>query len=199
MPTLVLATNNQDKIKEIKAILKNIDVNLKSAGDFDNFPEADETGKTLKENALFKARAIWDKYHLPCLADDTGLEVDCLDGEPGVHSSRYAGESASYDDNCRKLLSVIALEPPGDRKARFRTVVVFIDQDGEAHFADGTVEGEIIDEKRGENGFGYDPLFLIPHLGKTLAELPAEEKNKISHRHNALMKILPVIKAKLVN
>ncbi len=197
MSTLIIATNNRDKQKEIKQILKDTDINIMYTNDFDDFPNIEETGDSLKANALLKAQAVWDKYHLPCVADDTGLEVDCLGGEPGVYSSRYAGENATYDDNCRKLLSMVAIEPPVNRSARFRTVVAFIDSEGNSHFAEGVVEGEIIDEKRGENGFGYDPVFWLPALGKTLAELPSAEKNKISHRHNALMKILPVIKAKL--
>ena len=198
MSTLIIATNNRDKLKEIKQILKDSRVKILSAKDFDDFPNIEETGDTLKANALLKARAVWDKYHLPCVADDTGLEVDCLGGEPGVYSSRYAGEQATYDDNCRKLLSMVAIEPPDNRLARFRTVMTFIDSEGIAHFAEGTVEGEVIDEKRGENGFGYDPVFYLPKLGKTMAELSSAEKNKISHRHNALIKIMPVIKSKLL-
>jgi len=199
MSTLIIATNNRDKLKEIKQILKDSRINILSAADFKDFPNVDETGDTLKANALLKAQAVWDRYHLPCMADDTGLEVDCLDGEPGIYSSRYAGEDATYADNCRKLLSMIAIEPPENRSARFRTVVAFIDSEGTAHFAEGVVEGVIIDEKRGENGFGYDPLFLLPELDKTMAELPSAEKNKISHRHNALIRIMPVIKAKLAS
>ncbi|MCP4580581.1 MAG: XTP/dITP diphosphatase [candidate division Zixibacteria bacterium] len=197
MSTLIIATNNQDKLKEIKHILEGTDIKILSASDYEDFPDVEETGVTLEENALLKARAVWGKYHLPCVADDTGLEVDCLDGEPGVYSSRYAGEDATYEDNCRKLLSVVAIEPADDRAARFRTVVAFIDSEGKSHTAEGKIEGEIIDEKRGDNGFGYDPVFLVPELGKTLAELPSEQKNKISHRHNALANILPVIKSRL--
>jgi len=199
MATLVIATNNKDKLKEIKHILEGTDIKVLSAGDFEDFPDVEETGTTLYENARLKARAIWEKYHLPCVADDTGLEVDCLDGEPGVYSSRYAGENATYEDNCRKLLSVVAIELEENRSARFRTVMIFIDTDGDEHVAEGTIEGQIISEKRGVNGFGYDPVFLVPDKGKTLAELPSAEKNKISHRHNALMNILPVIKQKLAH
>lgn len=197
MRTLIIATNNKDKLKEIKEILKDTDINILSKNDFADFPEIEETGRTLEENALLKAFAVYEKYHLPCLADDTGLEVDCLGGEPGVYSSRYAGAHASYADNCRKLLSVIALEPRDNRSARFRTVVAFVDRSGRAQTTSGTIEGEIIDRKRGENGFGYDPIFFVPSKGKTLAELPVEEKNRISHRHDALLKMLPVILEKL--
>ncbi len=199
MATLVIATNNRDKLKEIKHILEGTGIKVLSAGDFDDFPDVEETGETLIDNARLKARAVWEKYGLACVADDTGLEVDCLGGEPGVYSSRYAGEEATYEDNCRKLMSVIALEPEDNRSARFRTVMVFIDDHGNEHVAEGTIEGEIISEKRGNNGFGYDPVFLVPNRGKTLAELPSEEKNNISHRHNALVNILPIIKQKLAH
>jgi len=195
---LIIATNNRDKLDEIKHILDDTDIEILSAADFKNFPDVEEGGKTLRDNALLKARAVWNKYHLPCIADDTGLEVDCLNGEPGVYSSRYAGESASYDDNCNKLIQEVRKSPGKDRSARFRTVMAFIDSQGTAHIADGTIEGQIIDAKRGRNGFGYDPVLFVPSLGKTLAELTASEKNKISHRHNALMNILPIIKEKLV-
>ena len=198
MSKLIIATNNKDKLKEFKHILRDTGIEILAAADFTDFPDVEETGSTLEENALLKARAVYDKYRLPCVADDTGLEVDCLDGEPGVYSSRYAGEDASYDDNCRKLLSVIALEPLDNRKARFRTVMAFIDKQGQAHTAEGIIEGEIIDQKRGHNGFGYDPVFLVPDLGKTLAELSPDQKNKISHRHNALINILPIIRDKLI-
>jgi len=198
MSTLIIATNNKDKLKEFKNILKDSGIKILSAADFADFPDVEETGETLQANALLKAQAVWDKYHLPCVADDTGLEVDCLNGQPGVYSSRYAGENATYDDNCRKLLAAVVGMPQNRRSARFRTVMAFIDQDGQPHYANGKIEGEIIDEKRGNNGFGYDPLFYIPKLGKTLAELPSEQKNQISHRHNALVNILPIIKLKLV-
>ena len=194
---LIIATNNRDKLAEIKDILSDTDIEVLSAADYDDFPDVEETGQTLMENALLKARAVWDKYHLTCVADDTGLEVDCLGGAPGVYSSRYAGENATYDDNCRKLISEVK-KTTDARTARFRTVMVFIDKQRNAHTADGVIEGEIIETKRGQNGFGYDPVFLVPSLGKTLAELKPSEKNKISHRHNALINILPVIKEKLI-
>lgn len=197
-PKLIIATNNPDKLAEIKDILKDNNINILSAADFDDFPEIRENGKTLKENALLKARVVWNKYHLPCLADDTGLEVDHLGGKPGVYSSRYAGLNATYNDNCQKLLKEMANIPRADRSARFCCVMAFIDSKGIDHIAEGIIKGEIIDTCRGNNGFGYDPVFLVPSLGKTLAELSADEKNKISHRHNALEKIIPIIKDKLL-
>jgi XTP/dITP diphosphohydrolase len=195
-PVLIIATNNRDKLAEISVMLGDTDILILSAADFDDFPEVEETGASLEDNALLKARAVWSKYHLPCLADDTGLEVACLNGAPGVYSSRYAGENATYDDNCRKLISEVE-KSEGPRTARFRTVMAFIDNEGAAHTADGIIEGEIIETRRGKNGFGYDPLFMVPSLGKTLAELEPSEKNKISHRHRALVNILPVIREKL--
>ena len=199
MTRLIIATNNLDKLKEIKEIIADPRLTLQSAHDFDDFPEVEETGATLTENALLKARAIWEKYHLPCLADDTGLEVDCLGGRPGVHSSRYAGPQATYAANCRKLLTEIAGVPASRRGARFRTVIAFIDIQGVEHIAEGTVAGEILVAPRGQNGFGYDPVFFVPHLNKTLAELSPKDKNKISHRHNALINILPAINNYLKN
>lgn len=195
MTKLIIATNNLDKLREIRDILNEPNITLLTARDFDDFPEVEETGATLADNALLKARAIWAKYHLPCLADDTGLEVACLGGRPGVHSSRYAGPNATYTENCRKLLADMIDITSARRSARFRTVIAFIDGRGVEHIAEGTIAGEILDAPRGQNGFGYDPVFFIPHLNKTLAELTSDAKNKISHRHHALINILPAINA----
>ncbi|NLI16809.1 MAG: XTP/dITP diphosphatase [candidate division Zixibacteria bacterium] len=197
-PRLIIATNNHDKLAEISDILKGTNIEILSAKDFSDFPDVEETGETLTDNALLKARSVWEKYHLPCLGDDTGLEIDFLNGAPGVYSSRYAGPDATYDDNCNKLLGELKSRNPASRRARFRTVMAFIDPDGHQHIAEGTIEGEIIHEKRGSNGFGYDPVFYVPDKNKTLAEMEAAEKNKISHRHNALVKIMPVILMKLL-
>jgi len=196
-PTLIIATNNPDKVREIREILTRSDIAILSAGDFDDFPEIEESGQTLVENAILKAEAVWQKYHLPSLADDTGLEVECLNGEPGAHSSRYAGPHASYDENCNKLLAEIARRKCQSGKAWFRTVVAFVDARGNLATAEGALEGEIISVKRGDNGFGYDPIFLVPELGMTLAELDPAEKNRISHRHRALLNILPGVLAGL--
>lgn len=197
-PKLIIATNNRDKLAEISDILKGTNIEILSARDFPDFPDVEETGETLADNALLKARGVWEKYHLPCLGDDTGLEVDFLNGAPGVYSSRYAGPDATYDDNCNKLLRELKSRNPANRRARFRTVMAFIDQNGNFYTAEGVIEGEIIREKRGANGFGYDPIFLVPDRNKTLAELESSEKNKLSHRHNALVKIMPVILTKLL-
>jgi XTP/dITP diphosphohydrolase len=190
---LILATNNIHKISEMKAILSGLNLEILSAKNFPDFPEVEETGETLAENAILKVKAVWEKYHLPAVADDTGLEVDYLSGAPGVYSARFAGSGCSYDDNNRKLLSLLEkIEKPG-RTARFRTVIAFVDITGAVRHVDGVLEGEIADKVRGSHGFGYDPIFIVGRTGKTLAEYPAEEKNKISHRSRALAKIHPII------
>ncbi len=193
MNKLILATNNRDKIDEIKSILEDADFEILSASDFDDFPEIEETGKTLAENAILKAETIRDRYGLPCLADDTGLEVDYLDGAPGIYSSRFAGEGGSYDDNVNKLLSMLEGVPPAKRTARFKTVIAFADSSGEIHTVDGVLEGIIGTEPKGTFGFGYDPVFVFEGMNVALAELPPAEKNKISHRSRALAGIKPII------
>jgi XTP/dITP diphosphohydrolase len=193
MTVLILATNNPDKIREIEKILADVEVEIRTMADFDDFPNVEETGKTIAENAVLKAEAVWKKYGLPCVADDTGLEVDCLDGAPGVYSSRFAGEDCSYEDNWRKLLSLLEGVQDKDRAARFRTVIAFVDKDGQTHVAEGMLEGSIARQPRGEFGFGYDPVFIVADTEKTLAELPPQEKNRISHRGLALRNVKPVI------
>ena len=193
MKKLILATNNRDKIEEIRSILDDVDLKILSASDFDDFPEIEETGTTLEGNAILKAGAIRDRYRLPCLADDTGLQVDYLDGAPGVHSSRFAGEGCSYDDNVNKLLSMLEGIPLADRTARFKTVIAFADTRGEIHTVEGVLEGIIGFEPKGTFGFGYDPVFVVEGMNVALAELPPEEKNRISHRGRALARIKPII------
>jgi XTP/dITP diphosphohydrolase len=193
MPKLILATNNAHKISEIKAILNGLDIEILSARDFPDFPEIEETGETLEANAILKARAIWQKYSLPAIADDTGLEVEHLDGAPGVYSARFAGLGCTYDDNNRKLLSLLDGVPESKRKARFRTVIAFADSNGEMHTVDGVLNGSIGTASQGKHGFGYDPIFIVDSLGKTLAELAQNEKNRVSHRGQALVRIRPLI------
>lgn len=193
MKKLILATNNRDKIEEIRSILADVELEILSASDFDDFPEVEETGKTLEENAILKAGAIRDRYRLPCLADDTGLEVDYLDGAPGIYSSRFAGEGCSYDDNVNKLLSMLEGIPQAKRTARFKTVIAFADARGEIHTVDGVLEGIIGVEPKGTFGFGYDPVFVVAGMNVALAELSPAEKNRISHRGRALAGIKPII------
>ena len=186
--TLVLATHNPDKQTEMNAVLS--DLGLDVIG-LDQYPEIDdipENGTTLLENALIKARAVHLKTGFPALADDTGLEVDALHGAPGVYSARFAGEDATYQDNVKKLLSLMAGVSRQNRTARFRTVVALIDSDTEL-WTEGIIEGLITREQRGAGGFGYDPIFEAVDTGKTFSEMSAAQKNEISHRARALQKM----------
>lgn len=181
----MVATGNRDKVREIGPILA--EAGLEAVAVVDHVPSWNvaETGATLAENARLKARAAVEATGQPALADDTGLFVDALDGAPGVFSSRYAGEHATYADNVALLLDVLAGVPPGERTARFRTVVVLVDPSGEERVEEGVLEGAILEQPRGTGGFGYDPVFQL-HDGRALSELPLEEKNRISHRARAI-------------
>ncbi|MEW6040601.1 MAG: XTP/dITP diphosphatase [Elusimicrobiota bacterium] len=197
---LVIATNNKDKFREINAILKEtLGSRLKiiSLSDF-NIPPVIEDGKTLKENAVKKANEVSRATGLITLAEDTGLEVDYLNGEPGVYSARYAGPGKSYSDNNKKLLSKLKGIPFEKRTAQFRCVAAIVFPDGDIQTAEGIIKGTLTDKERGTAGFGYDPVFLVPEYNKTFAELPLETKNKISHRskaiHLAALKILEMLK-----
>lgn len=183
---LVFATNNRHKIKEIGAILDNR-FTVKGLADVGIADDIPEDADTLAENALFKARYVHSRTGLNVFADDTGLEVDALGGAPGVYSARYAGPGKSPDDNIVKLLG--QLEGINLRKARFRTVIALIFKDKEYLF-EGTVEGKIINERRGAGGFGYDPVFMAEGYDRTFAELPLSEKNLISHRAKATEKLI---------
>ncbi|PAP78358.1 RdgB/HAM1 family non-canonical purine NTP pyrophosphatase [Rubrivirga marina] len=181
---LVLATRNAGKVAELEARLAGLDVDLVSAGSLDDAPEVEEDADTLRGNAEKKARALWAHTGLPSLADDTGLEVDALDGAPGVRSARYAGEDADDEANRRKLLAELAGAPT--RTARFRTALAYVDGDG-VRFFDGVCEGLIATEESGTGGFGYDALFRpTDGDGRTFAQMGAGEKNRISHRGRAL-------------
>ncbi len=181
IPRLVIATKNRDKLDEMAAVLAGTGLVGEVVEGLD-WPDVDETGATLEENALLKARAVVRATGLPALGDDTGLEVDALGGEPGIHARRFAGPDASYDQNVTRLLKL--MEGVTNRTARFRTVVALAFPDGTEVIADGSLEGEITPERRGEGGFGYDPVFLVGD--HTLAELPQGEKNTLSHRARAL-------------
>ena len=188
---IVFATNNQNKLSEVKKILGNkFEVmSLSEIGCHEDIPEK---GQTLKDNALIKAQYVYDKYHVNCFADDTGLEVDALGGAPGVYSARYAGgEGHDSQANMKKLLG--ELENEENRKARFRTVIALI-IDGKVNTFDGIVNGEIIREKRGGEGFGYDPIFQPEGYNKTFAELGVDIKNQISHRARAVAKLAEFLK-----
>tara|TARA_S200000501_G_scaffold226944_1_gene212799 strand:- start:1019 stop:1612 length:594 start_codon:yes stop_codon:yes gene_type:complete len=190
---LVLATHNDGKISEMQYALKDISVDVITLKDFPHIDEIPETGQTLLENAFIKAKTVFNETGLSSLADDTGLEIDALSGEPGVYSARYAGENASYLDNCAKVLSKLDGVRPEDRTARFRTIMAFVGKDKKFH-CEGSVNGLIIDEMIGHNGFGYDPIFYYPKLEKTFAELKKDEKNSISHRGIALRNFCEILK-----
>lgn len=182
MPTLVFATNNKHKLKEAKAILPAF-IQLKSLSDIGCADELPETGATLEANALQKARYVFEKFGLPCFSDDTGLEVDALSGAPGVYSARYAGVGASSKDNMDKLLREMAgME---NRSARFRTVIVLLGV-GQPEFFSGVVEGRLLTEPRGSEGFGYDPLFMPEGHELTFSEMDLAFKSSMSHRGKAL-------------
>ncbi len=182
MHELVLATRNPDKGKELQAILGDSGIRIRTMADFPDAPDVVEDGATCRENALKKAIAAQQFTGLPAIADDTGLEVEALGGRPGVYAARYAGEHATYQDNCRKLLRELAGVPTERRGARFRTVAAIAYPDGRTAVAEGVLEGRITEAEQGTGGFGYDPVFYVPALGRTLAEISAAEKNRISHR-----------------
>ena len=197
---VVLATHNPDKARELRALFGTLDgVEVVTAADLDgDAPEAEENGSTLAENALIKARAIAEFGGALSVADDTGLEVDALDGAPGIYAARYAGPDATYRDNCEKLLRELEGVPAARRTARFRTVMAMVDPAaGVERTADGVLEGRILEAMRGDGGFGYDPLFALPDRDVTLAEIAADEKNRISHRARAAQAMLEVLRAHL--
>jgi XTP/dITP diphosphohydrolase len=185
MKKLVIATNNTHKLEEIRAILGH-QLELLSLKDIHCDVDIPETADTLEGNASQKAHFIYDNYGLNCFADDTGLEVEALNGEPGVHTARYATEGHDTDANVRKLLH--ELEGKKNRKARFRTIVSLI-EDGVEHQFEGIVNGVITTEKRGTNGFGYDPVFIPEGYDETFAELGVDVKNHVSHRARAIAKL----------
>lgn len=187
---LIFATQNQNKLNEIIQKTGN-SVSIIGLDEFQLKEELPETGKTLEANASQKARFIAQKFNVNCFADDTGLEVDVLNGEPGVYSARYAGEEKDAVKNMQKLLQ--NLEGKEIRNARFKTVIALV-LDGKEYLFEGKVEGKIISELRGDKGFGYDPVFVPNGHEKTFAEMTAEEKNKISHRAIAVEKLLEFLK-----
>jgi len=190
---VVLATNNPGKVREISEIMKPHGIEVVSLQDYSGLVEVEEDGDTFKDNAVKKALAACEHTGLIALADDSGLEVDYLDGAPGVHSSRFAGGEKDDAANNRKLLELLSGVPEEKRTARFRCVVAIVDREGWIYTAEGTCEGIIATEPRGKGGFGYDPLFYLPEYGKTFAELEPEIKNKISHRARALDGALDIL------
>jgi XTP/dITP diphosphohydrolase len=192
---IVFATNNPNKIFEIQSMLpKNIEIiSLESIGCFE---EIEETAITIEGNAILKANYVTQKYGFDCFADDTGLEVEVLNGKPGVYSARYAGEHKNANDNMNKLLD--NLKDQSNRAAQFKTVIA-LNVLGKQHLFTGIAKGEIITEKRGDLGFGYDPIFKPEHYNKTFAELDLELKNKISHRGKATQALIDFLNQKQIN
>ncbi len=193
---LVFATRNQGKLKELRQLLSLEGLEIISLDQLPDAPEIEETGETFADNAALKARGIMEATGLPALADDSGLEVDALGGAPGVHSARYAGPGATDADRVELLLKNLRSVEPEQRTARFRCVVAFADPEQPAHvkFHGGSCEGRILDHPRGSGGFGYDPVFFVEELGQTFAEAPADKKNQISHRGQAMRKMVEFLR-----
>jgi XTP/dITP diphosphohydrolase len=185
---IVLATHNMDKCSEMMEILSDYKGEFLNLNKFPEIGEIIENGATLEENALIKARTVHKLTNLPAIADDTGLEVKALGGDPGIYSARYAGENASYSDNVNKLLWEMKKIPKNERFAHFHTVIAYVDDKMELTTED-IVQGNITDVMKGIEGFGYDPVFYIPEMNKTYAEMSMKEKNQISHRGKAVKKM----------
>jgi len=184
---IVLATHNRDKREELQEALSEFTVEILSLNDFPFIGEIEEVGQTLLENSMIKAKTVHNLTQLPAIADDTGLEVEALNGAPGIYAARYAGEDVTYEDNVNKLLAEMENIPLENRKAQFRTVISFVDKDREL-WTEGRIKGIIGESAKGKNGFGYDSVFFVPELEKTFSELSIGEKNKISHRGLAMKK-----------
>jgi XTP/dITP diphosphohydrolase len=194
---LVLATRNRHKREELEALLADLPFHIRTMDDFPDVPDVVEDGATCEANAIKKARAASDATGLLAVADDTGLEVDALGGRPGVYAARYAGLQATYEDNCRKLLQELTGVPRDRRIARFVTVAALASPQETAEVTTGQLIGLITEEPAGVRGFGYDPVFYVPALGKTLAELSSEEKNRISHRAKAFAQVRELLQNRL--
>jgi len=193
MIDIVLATHNKDKQVELSRALNSKDVNILSLEDFPEIDEIIEDGETLKDNALIKAHTVYKITGLPSISDDTGLEVDALNGDPGVFSARYAGENCSYLDNVNKILENMSKIPLDLRGAKFKTVMAFVSEKMEL-VSEGSVKGLITREAKGIGGFGYDPVFYMPRMMKTFAEMSIEEKNEISHRGIATRNMIELLR-----
>jgi XTP/dITP diphosphohydrolase len=190
---LVFASNNQHKVEEVQVLI-GTKINLKSLNEIGCHDEIPETGDTFIENASQKSRFVYERYHLNCFADDSGLEIDALNGEPGVHSAHYSG-SRDFQENMSLVLA--RLEGKTDRKARFKTVISLI-LEGKEHLFEGIIEGEISLKQSGKRGFGYDPIFIPEGYEISFAEMSAEEKNKISHRARAMEKLIQFLNSQLL-
>ena len=193
MKKIILATHNANKAREFAQMMEKYKIEVLSLNDIGYTEEIEETGTTFEENALIKAREVATLYKTTVVADDSGLEIDALNGAPGVYSARYAGTARSDDANMDKVLEKLKNVPDNERTARFVCVLALVDEIGKETVVRGTSEGKIWHEKRGIKGFGYDPIFYLPQLDKTMAELSKDKKNAFSHRGNALKKLESII------
>lgn len=193
---VVLATRNRHKVEELAALLGDLGIRIRTLADFPDAPEVEEDGTTCEANAIKKACEIARATGLTAVADDTGLEVDALDGRPGVYAARYAGEHATYEDNCRKLVQELEGVPHERRTARFITVAAIAVPGESAQVTQGVLSGYITEKASGSKGFGYDPVFYVPELKATLAEISAEQKNRISHRAKAFLQAKELLRAR---
>jgi XTP/dITP diphosphohydrolase len=191
---IILATTSKYKEDEIKSLLKDLDIEVMSMTSFDKYPKTIEDGKTLEDNAIKKAKEAAKFFNSWVIADDSGLEVDCLNGEPGVFSARYAGKGYSFEDNIKKLLYVLKDVPFEKRTARFRTVIAIASSSGQLYLSTGEIQGIINLTEKGQYNFGYDPIFYIPEFNKTFGELTPDIKNTISHRTKALQQAKILLK-----
>ena len=191
---IILATHNQDKYAEMSALLSSFPLEILSLEDFPDIGEIIENGTTLEDNALIKARTVHSLIGLYAWADDTGLEVNALGGNPGIYSARYAGENCRYSDNVQKLLQEMENVPEDMRIAHFKTVIAFVGENMEL-VSEGIVEGMITTKPKGVGGFGYDPVFYVPNKGKTYSEMKMTEKNQISHRAKAIQNMTKLLES----
>lgn len=191
METIILASNNKNKLNEITEKVKGLDLKIISQREAGYDIEVEETGKTFEENAILKAEAIYKISNMPVIAEDSGLEIDSLNGEPGVYTGRYAGENATSQDKIEKVLKLMENVEENKRTARFKCVVCYIDKKGKRHIFEGNCEGKITYEPCGTAGFDYDPIFLYDK--RTFAQMSSEEKNKISHRGQAVNKLVEAL------
>lgn len=193
---LLIGSGNRDKRRELAELLSGSGWTVKSLADYPDVEEPVEDGDTFQANATLKAKYYGERFGVPCVADDSGLEVDALGGAPGVYSARYAGEGCTYDDNNRKLIDALRETPATDRGARFVCCAAFLDGDGAVHIEEGEVRGHIAEAPRGVEGFGYDPVFVPDGESRTFAEMTAAEKHAVSHRGRAFARMAKFLRAK---
>lgn len=192
---ILLATQNLGKVRELRELLVDEEIEVLSLQDISDWEDVEENGVTFADNAALKAREAVRRTGLIALADDSGLEVDALEGAPGVYSARYAGEPKDDERNNDKLLQLLETIPEDKRTARFRCALVMVTPSGEEYLTEGAVEGRILTQRRGLDGFGYDPVFYLPEFAQTMAELTLAEKNKLSHRAQAFRQVIPILRS----